>query len=238
MYAIGDIHGQKAMLDAALTRIEADGGADAHIVFLGDYLDRGPDSQAVLKTLIAGAEAGRNWTILKGNHDRYLVRFLNDAHYRDPNTRDDLSWLNRRLGGRETLRSYGVDASEERAVEAIHADAIKAVPKEHVDFINGLDLMHVTDDLICVHAGIRPGVALPDQVEEDLIWIRRGFLEDETDHGRLVVHGHTALEAPQHFGNRIDLDSGAGYGRPVTAAVFEGRTCFVLNDADRVPLVP
>ena len=238
MYAIGDIHGQKAMLDAALTRIEADGGADAHIVFLGDYLDRGPDSQAVIKTLIAGVEAGRNWTILKGNHDRYLVRFLNDAHYRDPDTHENLSWLSPRIGGRETLASYGVDASEDRAVEAIHADALKAIPQEHADFIKDLDLMHVTDDLICVHAGIRPGVALQDQVEEDLIWIRKGFLDDQTDHGRLVVHGHTALEAPQHFGNRIDLDSGAGYGRPITAAVFEGRTCFVLNDADRVPLVP
>ncbi|MEL6597837.1 MAG: metallophosphoesterase family protein [Pseudomonadota bacterium] len=238
IYCIGDIHGQKAMLDAALARIESDGGPDAHIVFLGDYLDRGPDSRGVLQTLIDGVRAGRNWTVLKGNHDRYLVKFLDDPNFRDPNTRDQLGWLDARIGGRKTLASYGIDASEERANAAIGADASKAIPQAHVDFINARPLMHVTDHLICVHAGIRPGVLLEDQVEDDLIWIRQPFLDDPRDHGRLVVHGHTVLEAPQHYGNRVNLDGGAAYGRPLTAAVFEGRDCWVLTDAGRVPLTP
>ena len=89
-----------------------------------------------------------------------------------------------------------------------------------------------------VHAGIRPGVAVQDQVEDDLIWIRDGFLEDDRDHGKLVVHGHTALDEATHFGNRVDIDTGAGYFRPLTVAVFEDRDCWVLTEHGRVALRP
>lgn len=89
-----------------------------------------------------------------------------------------------------------------------------------------------------VHAGVRPGVPLDAQVEDDLVWIRSPFLEDTRNHGALIVHGHTALDAATHHGNRVNLDTGAGYGRPITAAIFEGRDAFILTDEGRVPLRP
>ena len=108
IYAIGDIHGQKEMLDHALALITADGGDDAQIVFLGDYTDRGPDSRAVVETLIAGRDAGRNWRFIKGNHDRFLTRFVREGREHDPRVKSGISWLNPRLGGSTTLASYGV----------------------------------------------------------------------------------------------------------------------------------
>lgn len=238
IYAVGDIHGQIDMMRTALDLIEADGGPDAKIVFLGDYVDRGPDSRGVLQTLIDGQAAGRNWITLKGNHDRYLSRFLDTAKVDDSATRSGLYWFNPRLGGDKTLASYGVEAEDGAPIAPIHAAARAAVPRDHWTFVDQLPLYHVTDDLLFVHAGIRPNVALSDQVEDDLIWIRDGFLTYEPAHPWLVVHGHTALEAPEHFGNRIDLDGGAGFGRPLFPAVFEGRTCWLLTPGGRVPLTP
>lgn len=259
IYAIGDIHGQRDMLDHALALIEADGGPDADIIFLGDYTDRGPDSKGVLDRLIAGRDSGRNWRFVMGNHDRYMMRFVNEGRQHDPRTTTPINWLNPRLGGTNTLRSYGIAGEPVFAEHApnthqqlIHYQtpeaqltatqlqeaAAQAVPQSHLDFIASLPLIIETDDLICVHAGIRPGVALSDQDSEDLLWIREGFLDDETDHGKLVVHGHTALDAPQHFGNRVDLDGGAGFGRPLIPAVFEGQDCYLLTETGRVPLTP
>ncbi|SPF81157.1 metallophosphoesterase family protein [Pseudoprimorskyibacter insulae] len=236
IFAIGDIHGQIDMLHRALETIAKDADAGAPVVFLGDYVDRGPDSRAVLDLLMQGQADGLPWTVLKGNHDRYMTRFLGDADYRDANTTKNYHWLDAPIGGRKTLASYGVDVDDRRSHADIQADAREAVPQSHVDYIEGLPLMHVTDDQIFVHAGIRPGVALDDQVEDDLIWIRKGWLEDERDHGRLVVHGHTALETPQHHGNRLNLDGGAGYGRPLLPARLVGRDAWVLNAFGRARL--
>lgn len=259
IYAIGDIHGQKAMLDQALDLIRADGGPDADIVFLGDYTDRGPDSRAVVQSLIDGHKAGRNWRFIKGNHDRFFTQFVRHNRQHDDRVLSGINWLNARLGGTKTLASYGVvgtsvfdpHISGEREVLAhfekgtdtltpaqLHGAAQAVVPQDHLDFLDSLPLTVETDDLLFVHAGIKPGVALPDQDTEDLLWIRDGFLDDPTDHGKLIVHGHTALEAPQHFGNRVDLDGGAGYGRPLVPAVFEGRDCFLLTPGGRHPLLP
>ena len=236
LFAIGDIHGQYDAMQNALEQIEADPDFPARVVFLGDYLDRGPHAKKVIQCLIDGIASGRDWVALMGNHDRYMLKFLDAPRYREPSTRDLLEWLDDRIGGRETLASYGVDAYGRRTPEEIHADAIEAIPQAHIDFIRNLPLMHVTDDHIFVHAGIRPGVALEDQVEEDLIWIRKGFLEDTRDHGRLVIHGHTALEVPQRYVNRVNLDGGAGYGRPLYPAVIEGDKVSLLTGGTRVPL--
>ncbi|WP_102109100.1 metallophosphoesterase [Oceaniglobus roseus] len=242
IYAIGDIHGQRGMLEAAHARIAADraehGAPDAPVVHLGDLTDRGPDSRGVLDFLIGGIAAGRPWIVLKGNHDRMFAGYLDDPLYHDPGLRAGLPWFDPRLGGAQTLASYGVADAAARPVPEVHAEALAKVPAAHRRFLAGLDTMHVTPELVFVHAGIRPGVPLESQAETDLVWIRTGFLDDTTDHGRLVVHGHTALEAPQHFGNRVDLDSGAGFDRPLTAAVFEGRDCFVLEAEGRRPLLP
>lgn len=259
IYAIGDIHGQKEMLDHALALICADGGDDAQIVFLGDYTDRGPDSRAVIDTLIAGRDAGRNWIFIKGNHDRMFTRFVQHGTEHDPRVKSGISWLNQRLGGSTTLASYGLKgvmhfATQQSAgLEALeHFEgntgwiskgelqkrALEAVPANHITFLEGLPLWHQTDDLLLVHAGLRPGIPLSLQDPEDLIWIRDGFLDSDHDFGKLVVHGHTALDYPQHFGNRIDLDGGAGYGDPLIPAVFEGRDCWLLTEQGRVALKP
>lgn len=259
IYAIGDIHGQKTMLDRALALIRADGGDDAHVVFLGDYTDRGPQSRAVIETLIAGCDAGRNWTFLKGNHDRLFTRFVRDGREHDPRVASGISWLNPRLGGEATLASYGLEgvmhfapqedggreylqyfesASGKISKGELQMLAASAVPSTHLDFLDGLPLTFQTDDLLFVHAGLRPGVPLDLQDPEDLLWIRNGFVDSDHDFGKLVVHGHTALDYPQHFGNRIDLDGGAGYGHPLIPAVFEGRDCWLLTETGRRPLLP
>ena len=234
IYAIGDIHGQRAMLEAALALIEGDGGADAPVVFVGDYTDRGPDSRGVLDLMIAGVAEGRNWTLLRGNHDRMFAWYLDAIPREDPYLYHSLSWLNPRLGGNTTLASYGVEVSDTRRGGDIHAEARAAVPQAHVDFLMQRPLTHRHDDLLFVHAGIRPGVPIPDQSENDLIWIRQDFINDNRDHGPLIVHGHTATDAPGHFGNRFNLDGGAGYGRPLIPVVFEDGQSWLLTAKGRI----
>lgn len=259
IYAIGDVHGQKDMVDHALALIAADGGDDTQIVFLGDYTDRGPDSRAVIDTLIAGRDAGRDWIFIKGNHDRLFTNFVLHGIEHDARVKSGISWLNPRLGGAMTLASYGLKgvmhfashgSTEPETLDhfegptgwadkgARQAMARAAVPDAHIDFLENLPLWHQTDDLFFVHAGLRPGLPLAFQDPEDLIWIREPFLDSREDFGKLVVHGHTALDHPQHFGNRVDLDGGAGYGRPLIPAVFEGRDCWLLTDQGRVALTP
>lgn len=238
IYAVGDIHGQHAELLRVLALIEADGGTQAEIVFIGDYTDRGPASAAVLETLIAGLEAGRPWRCLMGNHDRMFAWFMRDYPQHEAWLPSNLYWLHPRLGGDATLASYGVGVAQTDRQLHIHAAARAAVPQAHVDFLNGLPVTFETDELFFAHAGIRPGVGLGDQDAEDLLWIRKEFHVDTRDHGKLVVHGHTPVEAATHYGNRVNIDAGAGYGRPLAAVVFEGRTCWALGDAGRVALVP
>ena len=259
IYAIGDIHGQKVLLDHALALIEQDGGPDAEIVFLGDYTDRGPDSRGVLDTLIAGVNAGRNWTCLKGNHDKMFHDYVTTGAEHDSHVKSGISWINRRLGGVTTLASYGIagDVSflhpsgggletlasydigtDTLTPEQVRKRAAKAVPSAHLAFLKDLPVAYETDDLLFVHAGLRPGIPLSDQAEDDLLWIRDAWLDDTRDHGKLVIHGHTALDQPQHHGNRVNLDGGAGYGRPLIPAVFEGRECHLLTDNGRELLWP
>ncbi|MDW4498162.1 metallophosphoesterase family protein [Sulfitobacter sp. D35] len=236
IYAIGDIHGRLDELHRVMELIEADGGPDARVVLLGDYVDRGPESAGVIDFLAEARRTGRNWVTLMGNHDRYLRNFIDARTVHDPSTRPGLYWFDPRLGGDKTMASYGVEAHERSDLAEVHAAAVEAVPDAHREFLASLPTMHVTDDLICVHAGIRPGVPLEEQDEEDLVWIRQGFLEDRTDHGRMVVHGHTALDWPTRYVNRVNLDGGAGYFRNLHAAVFEGRDAWLLSDEGRQAL--
>jgi len=238
IYAIGDIHGQKGMLDEALALIDADGGPDAQIVFLGDYVDRGPDSCGVIDTLIEGKAKGRNWITLKGNHDRMFQWFMEDVPRHDPHMLVGYHWFHERLGGIETMASYGITFDAQTRLQDVHARARAIVPQTHVDFLNALPLTHETDDLLFVHAGIRPGIPIADQTEEDLVWIRQSFHIYTDPHPKLIVHGHTPVSEATHYGNRINLDSGAGYGKPLSIAVFEGALCWLLTHAGRVPLTP
>lgn len=238
LYVIGDIHGQLAELQRVLTLIEADGGAQAEIVFVGDYTDRGPQSKEVLDLLVGAQDAGRNWTFLLGNHDRMFHWFMQDYPRHDAHLPIELYWLHPRLGGDTTLASYGVDITPRTRQLEAHAQAMQRVPREHVAFLNNLKLSYENDDLFIAHAGIRPGVPLIQQVEHDLIWIRTEFHSDISRHPKLIVHGHTPVKTVTHYGNRINLDTGAGYGKALTAVVFEGRACWHLTEDGRVPLAP
>lgn len=236
VYAIGDIHGQIDMLDAAHEWIAADrqriGDAGAPVVHLGDLTDRGPDSRGVIQRLIDGVTRGENWLTVKGNHDRMFAEFLGDPDYHDPCLRSEFEWLHPRLGGIETLASYGVSA------DTPHAEILRAVSDTHLQFLKDMPLMHRFGDVAFVHAGIMPGVPLSEQTEDDLLWIRRLFHIETKPFEALIVHGHSPVDTPTHYGNRINLDTGAGYGKPLTTAVFEGRDCWVLNADGRTPLTP
>ncbi len=238
IYAIGDIHGYLDQLGAAHARIARDraetGDDDAPVVHLGDLVDRGPDSRGVIDFLISGQARGEPWIVLAGNHDRIFTQMIDMP----PGEFRYSAWMSEVMGGRETAASYGAAPSLWRSDTSNRERLAAAVPEAHKAFLAGLKLWHETEDLLFVHAGIRPGLALSEQIEEDLIWIRREFLDDPRDHGRLVVHGHTPVDRPEHRGNRVNLDSGAGYGRPITAAVIEGRDCFVLGPEGREPLFP
>lgn len=241
-YAIGDVHGHLALLERAHELIEADraaqGDADALVVHVGDVVDRGPDSRGAIEFLMRGQAAGAPWVVLKGNHDRMFAGFLADPWQRDPGLRAELSWFHPRLGGPQTLESYGLIKPADRPVDQIHAEALAAVPQAHRDWLAGLPLHLLRGQALFVHAGIRPGVDLAAQREDDLLWIRADFLEDTRDHGALIVHGHTAIAEPRHHGNRLNIDSSAAYGGPVSAVVIEGRNAWLLTPHGRVPLTP
>lgn len=239
-YAIGDIHGHLDQLRRMHDWIAADmaqNGA-APIVHIGDLVDRGPDSNAVIEYLRAGIAAGQDWVVLKGNHDRLFTGFLRDQHYQDTGLRSDLSYLHPKIGGAATLTSYGVKNSADRPVAPVHAEAVAAVPQSHRDFLESRPISFARGEAFFAHAGIRPGVALSEQVEDDLIWIRREFLDDPRDHGPLIIHGHTAIDTPTHYGNRVNIDSSAAYGGPLSGIVIEGREVFQLTEAGRVHLTP
>ena len=239
-YAIGDIHGHLDLLRQAHDRIARDQASHgaAPIIHIGDLVDRGPDVRGVIDYLRLGIAAGENWVVLKGNHDRMFAGFLQDMHWHDPGLRSDLSYMHYRIGGAETLASYGVRNAADRPTASVHHDAVLAVPPEHLHFLQGLPTSLTRGKAVFVHAGIRPGVPIGDQDETDLLWIRKVFLDDPRDHGPLIVHGHTAIDGPAHYGNRLNLDSGAAYGGALSAVVIEGRDAFVLTAQGRVPLPP
>lgn len=260
IYAVGDLHGNLPEFRRALRLISADGGARDAVVWLGDYVDRGRDSRAVIDGLVAGRDAGRRWHFILGNHDRLFREFLCDGRINDAAIRSGACWFNHNMGGLTTLASYGLTADEPPGLlrdadgperlgrfvlngdaldtQALAARTRAAVPEAHRAFLDGLAVSFETEDLFFAHAGVRPGVPLSEQVEEDLVWIRQAFLQDKSDHGKLVVHGHTPVETPMHMGNRVALDTGAGYGRSATVAAFEGRDVFILGDAGRSALRP
>lgn len=188
--------------------------------------------------LASGQQQGKNWTFLKGNHDRMFEWFMQEPLRDDPYLMVELYWLHQRLGGDTTLASYGVDASGRRRKKDVHADALAAVPQSHLDFLADLELSYQHEDLFFAHAGIRPKIPLGKQIEEDLLWIRQEFHDHTEAFPKLIVHGHTPVDQATHYGNRVNLDTGAGYGKPLTAAVFEGTDCWLLTDQGRVPLTP
>ena len=239
-YAIGDIHGQLELLHRAHARIAADQARQGPgtTVHVGDLVDRGPDSRGVIEHLRSGIAAGQDWVVLKGNHDRMFAGFLRDVRYREPGLREDLSYLHYKIGGGTTLGSYGVANAADRPIAPVHAEAVAAVPQAHRNFLEACPVLFRRDGAVFVHAGIRPGVPLDRQDETDLLWIRGGFLDDRRDHGALIVHGHTALDRATLYPNRLNLDSGAAYGGPLSAVVIDDGAVFLLTEAGRLQLHP
>lgn len=242
IYAIGDIHGYRAELERAHRLIAADrarvGDDGAQVVHLGDLCDRGPDTRGVIDFLLAGAARGEPWITLKGNHDRLMSYFLEDEPRIDPYMLVGWSWFNDGVGGIETLASYGVAVAKKERLYQLHERARDAVPETHKAFLAALPTSYETDELLFVHAGIRPGVPLDEQTETDLLWIRTEFHDDKRDHGKLVIHGHTPVKTVTHYGNRLNIDTGAGYGRPISVVVIEGHKVWRLTEAGRERVKP
>jgi serine/threonine protein phosphatase 1 len=225
VYAIGDIHGRIDLLRGAFDRIDASlekyPVKHALHIFLGDYIDRGRDSRDVIDALLA-RKRQHAVICLKGNHESYAVQILND-----PTVLSE--WT--QFGGINTLLSYGVKPStrDDPRQDSEVATAFRlALPEDHRQFMQGLALSFTCGDYFFAHAGVRPGIALSEQREQDLLWIREDFLLHEEDFGKVVVHGHTPVLEPDIRSNRINIDTGA---------YATGRlACLVLQD-DRIATI-
>jgi serine/threonine protein phosphatase 1 len=208
-FAVGDIHGcldkLKQLVASCLGHAD---GQPAQFVFLGDYIDRGPDCAGVIRYMLRlQEELGESLIALKGNHEAWALEYANGW--------PGMSWL--RNGGSATLKSYG-------------AGRVDELPRAHLDWLGSLRLSYDDGQHFFVHAGVDPERPLDDQDEYDLLWIREPFLTDQRDYGRLIVHGHTPLEAgtPELYPNRLNIDTAAVFGGPLTAAMF--------NESQREPL--
>ncbi len=239
-YAIGDIHGHLDLLHHAhdLIAIDMAGHGIGTIVHVGDLVDRGPDSNGVVEYLRAGVARGEDWVVLKGNHDRMFTLFLDDPAAQDAGLNLKYTWLHPRLGGGTTLGSYGVKNASDRPIAPVHAEACAAVPQSHREFLTARPTWHRAGATIFVHAGIRPGIPIEAQSEDDLVWIRSGFLEVTTPHEALIVHGHTAIDTPTLYANRLNIDSSAAYGGPLSAVVIDEDGAFLLTRTGRKRLNP
>ncbi len=212
VYAIGDVHGCSQQLATLHAAVAADLAArpveSALLIHLGDYIDLGPDSAGVIALLADGPTiSGAAVINLMGDHERMLL----DALAGDRAAATDWLWA----GGRQALTSWGIDPELPR--EAWEA----ALPPTHLMFLRSLALSHREGDYLFVHAGIRPGVTLQEQMRDDLLTIRQPFLWSDADFGVVVVHGHNTSPLPSVSANRIGLDTGAGNGGRLTCAVLE-----------------
>ena len=227
IYAIGDVHGCLDELKAAEARIKADIDATAKpglVVLLGDYVDRGPRSRHVLDHLIRPSELGLKRLPLCGNHDDVFLRFLDE-----PKTYGE--WLG--LGGEQTLMSYGIDlhhVGTRRKGKGPQLEDLlaEAVPDSHRRFLTDLPISLRIGELLFVHAGIRPGLPLVEQTDEDMMWIRDPFLTDGPKLPLLVVHGHTPKPEPDLGASRIGIDTGAYYTGKLAVLKIEGGRAAVL----------
>ncbi len=222
IYAVGDIHGCMGLLKDAYARIVADKDDQSGrklVVFLGDYVDRGMSSRAVLDFLSRQSPEGVYHVCLCGNHDLEFLRFI-----RDP--KNNMGWLN--FGGIETLRSYGIDAEHTLKGGGGQAGLLRmvkeAVPDRHVHFLERLPSMLVVGKLVFAHAGIRPGIPLEKQIDEDLMWIREPFLTQGPGMPFVVVHGHTVYSEPSFSSGRVGIDTGAySTGRLTVLKIRDGK---------------
>ena len=220
VYAVGDIHGRYDLLKILLAMIAGDDAGRARegppvLVFCGDYIDRGPQAFEVLEALLwLRRNAGYDLHLLKGNHEQALLDFL------EAPTGGGL-WL--RHGGGETLASYGVAApppeAEAAALVRVRDELLARLPASHLRLLQTLELMVTVGDYAFVHAGVRPGTALADQREDDLLWIREDFVRAPGPFEKIIVHGHSWVsDRPQVLPHRVGIDTGA-YATGILSAV-------------------
>lgn len=225
IYAIGDVHGRSDLLKQLLTVIDVDLARSSPIrpiqVFLGDYVDRGPDSRGVLDLLIE-RQHSHETVFLKGNHEAFLMEVLHDPTKLQ-------GW--RQFGGLTTLMSYGtmptMNPNDEDQFRLIDTFA-KAMPASHLRFLSELQPSFSCGDFFFVHAGVKPGVPLAEQSEADLLWIREEFLSSEIDFGKYIVHGHTPVAAPDIHPNRINIDTGAYATGNLTLLTMQGDSLMAI----------
>jgi Calcineurin-like phosphoesterase len=225
VYAVSDIHGCADLLQNVFAAIDHHlahaGPVRALHVFLGDYIDRGPASRQTIDLLI---ERGRRHEciFLKGNHEAFLFEVLQDASRLQ-------SW--KEYGGFQTLMSYGLapsikpdQAEQKELVRALQ----EGMPKHHRQFFSSLRTSLFCGDFFFAHAGVRPGVPLRQQREEDLLWIRDEFLKSEEHFGKFIVHGHTPVSKPDIRPNRINIDTGAYATGNLTLLTMQGERMFAI----------
>jgi len=203
--AVGDVHGCSHRLRQLLDRIEIDPRTDV-LVFVGDYLDRGPDARGTIDTLLEIKATCPNTVFLRGNHESMFLNYYTEG-------RDEALFLYN--GGTSTLDSYGLPLAEARRGSGF--------PEDHLHFLSALPLFYETEQYLFVHAGVRPGIPLADQTPDDLLWIRHEFIESDEDFGRIVVFGHTPLPEPLIESNKIGIDTGAVYGGRLTCIELPSR---------------
>ncbi len=232
VYAIGDIHGERDLATRMIERIEKDidssgRGLSCRIIALGDYVDRGPQSAAVID-LLAGLRADdrRSVSWLKGNHEEMLLSFLGEPETFGP------GWLD--FGGLATLRSYheavGAPAVGRRFGELRDA-LVDRLPLAHLDFLHRLEISTTVGDYFFCHAGARPGVPLAQQSERDLLWIRQHPADDDPAFDKVVVHGHTPVAAPEFRRHRVNIDTGAFFTGILSCLVIEATSQRILQVA-------
>jgi diadenosine tetraphosphatase ApaH/serine/threonine PP2A family protein phosphatase len=227
LYAIGDIHGSlgplRSLHELILAHAEAHPIVRKTLVYLGDYVDRGMDSRAVLDLLIARSLPGFDHVFLKGNHEHELLRFLAEG--------DNPRWL--KYGGTETIYSYGAKPpdppTDSDAVLKARVELASKIPPEHLRFLTALKSYYVDGDYVFVHAGVRPGVPLEKQSEADLLSIREEFLNSPEAFEKIVVHGHSISYQVEFRDNRIGIDTGAFASGHLTCLVLEGTAREILS---------
>jgi len=228
VYAIGDVHGYRDLLAELLEKIDADfaagNAAERRIVTVGDYCDRGPDSSGVFELLSRRVEGGE-LVCLRGNHDQYILDFLDDPF------QSGAHWL--RMGGRETVLSYGIDREFEPDPQRMAREFARALPRRHLDFLQSTRFSHEIGDYFFAHAGVRPGRELEHQDPHDLMWIRKEFHDHAGDFGKVVVHGHTPHDAVEVLPNRINIDTGVYMNGLLSCVRLEGTKLSILQVSGR-----
>jgi serine/threonine protein phosphatase 1 len=228
LYCVGDIHGRDDLLRQMHRMIAADSTGYAGIrkvVYLGDYVDRGDASRQVIERLIDAPLEEFESIFLRGNHEQAMLDFLDFPDRAS-------SWLS--FGGLETLLSYGIKLDPPSFAPDFAGLAERfqqLLPDSHRGFIGATRLMHREGDYCFVHAGIRPGIRLEQQHPDDLLWIRKDFIDHTHPHPCVVVHGHTITNEPELLSNRIGLDTGAYFSGVLSCLVLEAADRRVLQTA-------